>query len=194
MSTQIEYRNNHGKKISPQQLEVAKEFTKVFIENGVLKKEEFYENKRILYVNYYVSSNEDVTELIDNYSSQTSLTIIDTEFHNSYRIENSKTYETSILLFQSRELYDSNNFLICDQDIYIQSGLPKIETTRKFYENDDDMVYIDFSYDENGDINIVTPHTKVSIYDNSQDLNLFNVWFPDFLSENPYYADATFLP
>ena len=172
-----------------------------FVDSGNLRKVEHYSQNILRKIDYYRVGNETDSAILSSLGSTivstVAINIVDVESYGNYIIHTYLYYiqgitdnETEKFLFDSEgktityTAYDANNHQLLGH-------------TEKFLFNSDGEEILGFEYKDDGSINYVwgdlvqntDRRHKGSIYSDEIDL-----YFPDLLAENPYYADATFLP
>ncbi|WP_417942167.1 hypothetical protein [Flavobacterium sp. RS13.1] len=196
MSTTIYYTNNDDQFLTNQQLSFIKEFKKVTNVNNQVKKIEYYENEIINQIDYYKHSSENLLDIFNSLGSNT-VNIITIENDNSYVIMIESYYIESILSNVEKKLL-SDSKVICVQD-YGANNIPKLDTTVKYiYDSLGSKIgeeIFSFRYNADGSLKNVSGIGYPFSNDNQTlDADEIPLYFPNLLIDNPYYANATFLP
>lgn len=193
------YKNGLGSILTSQQVTLMDRYFIHFTQNSILK-----EIHRIdknydaipLHIDYYINENEDPITVKNQLAERTnSFSIVFTSTYQDCQIHDHKDYFDGEHTGNHKILY-RNNLEICWQ-LYLVSGEPELEHTEKYYYDNNGDQKLWFSYNEEGTVSTVTGEPPFEPYDNhitALSYNEFNFYNPDFLSENPYYIDATFLP
>lgn len=176
-------------------------YTIDFVDSGNLRKVEHYSQNRLETIDHYRVGNETDSAILAAFGSglvsSVAINIVDVENFGNYIIHTYIFYikgftdgETRKFLFNSEgktiayTAYDTNNHQVLD-------------FTEKFLFNTEGEEILGFEYNDDGSLNYVwgdlvqntDRRQRGSIYSDEIDL-----YFPDLLAENPYYADATFIP
>lgn len=194
------YKNNFGASVTAQQTILLDKYFIHFLENGVIKEihrvDKNYE-KVPLHINYYINENEDVTTVRNQLIEKTnSFSIVFTSTYQDCQIHEYKNYFNGEYSDSHKILY-RDDLEICWQPCLF-SGEPDLENTEKYYYDSSGNQKLCFFYSiDGGNISSVAGKPPFEPYDNHIDAlsyNEFIFYNPVFLTENPYYIDATFLP
>ncbi|MBN2746084.1 MAG: hypothetical protein JXR34_05100 [Bacteroidales bacterium] len=206
MATEIYYENRYNVSITEQQLVSMDVFKKITTVDGIIKKIESYKNNIITGIEYYLDDGEDETTVLGGLVIlvSNSVSIIERETYLNYRIERIKVFFNSSLKFKSNLLFDSNNNLVCEEEIDISTDQPIYNQTEKTLYDSNNEKILGFDYNADGSIEKIW---GIMVEDRLIYKDLGSVWpeqslsaekiddyFPTLLSNNPYYSDATFLP
>jgi hypothetical protein len=143
-----------------------------------------------------LSDNESIPYILDNCGFEY-VTIVKTTRVEKYKIEELITYDKKELYFIKKILTDQFGSWICRQEYDINATQPILIETDKYYSDpdDNDKTLLEFGYDHDGLIDDVGGELIRKIEDgNLSGLDKFLKYFPNFLLDHPYYADANFLP
>lgn len=195
MATIFLYTNTQDEPVTEQQLNTLNEFNKIYKVDNIIKKIESFKEGSLYQVTHYKEEDESVSDLLNNYSNLQFLEIRERSFLSSFKIENVKNYSNNELTYTSKELFDQNNNLIC-VEILDDNELPIFNETEKYlYQNNEKV--LSFCYKEDGAIKYIWGDL-VENTDQRQkgsiSSEMISTYFPNFLSENPYYSTASFLP
>jgi len=206
MAITIKYVNRYDIEITEQQLESMDVFKKITTVDGIIKEIESYKNNKITDIEYYLDDGEDGTTVLGGLAIlvSNSVSIFERETYLNYRIERIKVFFNNNLKFKSNLLFDSNNNLICDEEIDISTDQPIYNKTAKTLYDSNNENILGFDYNADGSIEKIW---GIMVEDKLIYKDLGSVWpeqslssekiddyFPTLLSNNPYYSDATFLP
>jgi hypothetical protein len=155
----ITYQNINEEELAIEQLNSLNEYYKVFTENQVILKKEFYIDNILKHISHYKNNIESEDLIIKLYSSSDIFySIIEKLDYGNYVVEIEKEYSGIKLTSHSRYLYDSSNNLICQENINLLTGLPKFKETEKYFydfEKDDYFPIITASFNEDGSLDII---------------------------------------
>lgn len=155
----IIYQNINDEDVTIEQLSDLREYHKVFIENEIVLKKEFYIDNILKHIDHYKNDIEREDDIIELYSSSNAFySIIEKTNLGNYFIENNKQYSGIDLKFHSRYLYSKNSNLICQETIDLLTGLPKFDETEKYFydfEKDDYFPIITASFNEDGTLDTI---------------------------------------
>ena len=115
----------------------------------------------------------------------------------NYSIISVRYYKDGVLLNHGRELYDNNNNEICSQFYDLTTNEPLYEDTEKNLYDENNEKILRFEYNENGTLKCVWGDLVLDNADyNVETIYLEDIpsYFPDLLSNNPYYTNANLLP
>ncbi len=145
--------NMDNVEITQQQAAMSDMYWKQYIENNLLKKEEFFIEQKLSYTVHYKTSSETVQDILAAYDG-IDLVIKEIIMIGSKRYIQQRDYSPSgILEKRSNLLYDENNDLIAKEEIDIVSNLPIYNETIKYYFNrqlDPKNELFECSYNEDG--------------------------------------------
>lgn len=192
------YENYLGESITFQQVDLLDDYNKNYYDdNSLLRKIEHYEKKQITSYTYYLNSNETLSMVLEEYKNE-NIDIITRSYFGSYRIEESKDYEKSVLKFYFRKLYDSNNNLICEQEFNISDlKVVPAKTEKYLYVADEELCALGFEYTEDGLVKYIwgqwVENTDKRWTGGIYTAEIFR-YFPTLFTDYPYYSDFEFLP
>jgi len=134
---EIFYENNYNKSITYDQAIASSSYYKVYTENDITKKKEFYENGILKFYEYYKIQNELDIDII-NMFNYTALTFV---IINSYEISNfeaqiRRVYKGNSYLTKQRFLYDIDGYMLCEENFDVSSDQPISKETKKFLFRD----------------------------------------------------------
>ena len=194
----VSYENYLGEPITFQQVDLLDDYNKNYYDDdSLIRKVEHYEKKIISSYTYYLSSNEALSVVLDEFKNE-SVDIITRSYFGSYRIEESKDYTKNTLKFYFRKLYDSNNNLICEQEFSINdlTVLPA-KTEKYLYVVGEELCALGFEYNEDGLVNYIwgqwVENTDKRWTGGIYSAEIFK-YFPTLFTDHPYYANFEFLP
>lgn len=200
MAINIKFENEFEKVITSQQMSNIKNFHKVFEENGILKKKEEYKNNKIVKVIYYAVPDFNEQQIISNVLSNYSSLIDGFEIRV---LENIGTYKKEVQKFFSSTgvfdnflitlLFNQQNSLIYEKQEDIINGIAHYDLRKYFYNLDEQYEFI---YKMNGELSAMKGSNPPFVAENDFAISAdeINVYFPGFLSNNPYYQNANLLP
>jgi hypothetical protein len=176
-------------------------YTIDFVDSGNLRKVEHYSQNRLRTIDHYRVGNETDAAILASLGnaivSNVTINIVDVENHGNFIIRTYLCYIKGATNNQREKfLFDSEGNVISFTS-YNASNHQILGATEKFLFNNEGEEILGFEYNDDGSLNYVWGDLvnrtdrvrKGSIYSDEIDL-----YFPDLLAENPYYADATFLP
>ncbi|WP_337966063.1 hypothetical protein [uncultured Flavobacterium sp.] len=153
------YHNINDEKISSQELSSLSEYYKVFSENEIILKKEFYIDHILKHISHYKNAEESENDIITIYStSNVFYSIIEKINLSNHVLEIHKEYSGTVLTSHSRYLYNNTNDLICIENIDLLTGLPKFKETEKYFydfEKDDYFPIITASFNEDSSLDII---------------------------------------
>jgi hypothetical protein len=193
---EISYTNKLDELISVQQIEYIDSYYKIFSLNGVVKKSEEYEDKKLVGVIYHKDNGELDADILSEFSDlYLELREIETVSTN-YTIIKIRYYNKGNLYNNGRELYDSNNNEICSQFYDLNTNEPIYEETEKYLYNENNERILSFEYNENGTLNYAWGDLNDQYvgFDDTLKAEEIPIYLPDLLSDNPYYTNANLLP
>jgi hypothetical protein len=194
---EISYTNQLDELITEQQIEYINKYHKIFSLNGVVKKSEVYSNKKLYTVIYHKDDGELDADIIGEFSNLfLELREKESVFAN-YSIISVRYYKDGVLYNNGRELYDNNNNEICSQFYDLTTNEPLYEDTEKYLYDENNEKILRFEYNENGTLKCVWGDLVLQNADyNVETIYLEDIpfYFPDLLSNNPYYTNANMLP
>lgn len=155
----IIYQNINDEKITTQQLNNLNEYYKVFQENQIIIKKEFYIDNALKHISHYKNNVETENDIINKYSSTgVFYSIIEKINLSNHLIEVVKEYSGNFLKSHSRYLYNHDNNVICEENLDLSTGLPNCKETEKYFynfEKDDFFPIITASYNEDGSLDMI---------------------------------------
>ena len=195
MSTKIAYTNLWGSPISQQQLTKLNDYKKQIYENDVLKKIETYKNGKFTGGKIYLTSSEDLEDIITQYnnSDEDWASCYDNKMSGDFKFSETVTYLKGTLKFKFREV--TNNILIAYQSIDIVTN-DVLRTAKYYYDEifgDEDVSYqlIKVTYGSCGEVENINSFLdpdevyKLSDYLEQKDLMEVFDW-----NDHPYYHSA----
>jgi len=202
MVISIKFENEFEKLITSQEVNSVNNFHKVFEENGILKKKEEYKNNIILKVIYYIGPNGNehqvIAEILSNYSSLIGgFEIRILENIGTYKKEIQKFFSATGIYdnFLITLLFNQENFLIYEMQEDIINGVAHYDVRKYFYDSLLNDEY-EFIYNGNGELSVMKGSYPPFVAENDFAIsaNEITIYFPGFLSNNPYYQNANLLP
>lgn len=187
----ISYTNPDGLPITYQQSTLLEEYCKVFSLENDKKIIEHYNSGSLELIEYYKTENESLEDILAVYNLDI-LQVISYENINQYVVEFKTVFSTGIPIIIEKSLF-FNNKLICYQE-FNNDGTIDHQFSKKIHHLiDDEELY--FYYESNNNIESIggTPF-PFSEFNQRLELDEFESYFPNFIVDHPYYADATFLP
>jgi hypothetical protein len=175
MSTIIKYQNDIENFITEQQANQLSDFSKLYYENNILKKEETYINNQLEGGVYYLSPDENINEVLTNLGVHLNWAIMSNEqIINGYKVFELRGYNEN---FQndpeySKVVYDYENRVIATVAFDSQTHLTK-GAYKAFYFGgmhvpwDDDDIFFEedarviFSFDTNGSIENISMNVDI---------------------------------
>jgi hypothetical protein len=192
MVTEIYYENGYDKPITEQQLGQMTDYNKAIKIDGALKLKEIFTKNNLVFISYYKDQNESETDAINFIITQYSgiaFEIIDKSTSGAFTIETVKGYDKNGIWNQYELicLYDSQGRLIYEKE----SDDIEVLIKKWYYSYLDQPLLCRYNEDT-GLIETVDLRSAEEEYTLIEDF--INCYMPDFLTNNPYYADATLLP
>lgn len=150
MTTEKKYRNDHGTEITDSQARAIGDFYIEIIVDGVVKTEESYSNNTLFSFIYYMDSNENLEDLVAQYSLKPHTVGFRREIQsqNGYKVFEHLGYQQGQLVAKLITVEDSNEKIICTQGIDIDTDSPT-HSEKVYYDQSGVERYI-FTYDQNG--------------------------------------------
>lgn len=176
-------------------------YTIDFVDSGNLRKVEHYSQNRLDAIDHYRVGNETDSAILASLGtaivSNVAIQIVDVENYGNYMIHTYIFYIKGITDGETRKFLFNSEGKTIAYAAYDASNQQILGATEKFLFNNEGEEILGFEYKDDGSINYVwgdlvqntDRRQNGSIYSDEIDL-----YFPDLLAENPYYADATFLP
>ena len=195
MATTIIFTNEFNEQISQQQLNQLNEFNKVYQVDGVIKKIEFYVDGLLNGIEFH-KDNENLNEIFSILGTNT-VDVIEKNTLNDYLILTRNAYGNGILCYIEKELLLDSK-VICSQRLDA-NNIPKNNETRKYiYDNtgfEPGEEIFNFNYNADGSLNYICGvGYPFSEYNQSLYAMEIPLYFPNLLTDNPYYANANFMP
>lgn len=197
MATNINYTNYLDQPIDQTQIELIDKYNKIYKDDNLIKKVEFYEDKQIKSLIYYrdLETNE---EILNAYSNIELIDIRTRENYGGiYTIEICRAYYNGVLdPIVEKLLKDSNGNVLCTASFNESGNQIALGSTEKYYYENDEKVLC-FDYKDDGTLNYIwgdwvdntDQRVRGSIY-----FDKISLYFPDLIPDNPYYLNADFLP
>jgi hypothetical protein len=150
MTTEKKYRNDHGAEITDSKATAIGDFYIETTVDGVVKTEESYSNNILFSFIYYMDSNENLTDLVAQYSLKPHTVGFRREIQsqNRYKVFEHLGYQQGQLDGKLITVEDSNGKIICTQWIDINSDTPT--HSEKSYYDQNGIESYQFKYDNNG--------------------------------------------
>lgn len=166
------YENNYKKSITYDQAIASSSYYKVYTENGIIKKKELYENGILEFYEYYKLPGELDIDIINtfNYTALT-FVIIDSYEISNFKAQITRVYKGDSYLTKQRFLYDSDGYMLCEENFDLLSDQPISEETKKFLfrdSYDDYFPIMTAHYNIDGTLNFIE-------YDTLSDQD--EIWF-----------------
>ena len=194
---EISYTNKLDELITEQQIEHINKYHKIFSLNGVVKKSEEYNDKKLYEVIYHKDDGELDADILTEFNNLFLELREKESVSTNYSIISVRYYKDGVLLNHGRELYDNNNNEICSQFYDLTTNEPLYEDTEKNLYDENNEKILRFEYNENGTLKCVWGDLVLDNADyNVETIYLEDIpsYFPDLLSNNPYYTNANLLP
>lgn len=194
---EISYTNKLDELITEQQIEHINKYHKIFSLNGVVKKSEVYYDKKLYEVIYHKDDGELDADILTEFNNLFLELREKESVSTNYSIISVRYYKDGVLLNHGRELYDNNNNEICSQFYDLTTNEPLYEDTEKNLYDENNEKILRFEYNENGTLKCVWGDLVLDNADyNVETIYLEDIpsYFPDLLSNNPYYTNANLLP
>lgn len=193
MATTVIYTNSYNEIIVEQQLSSLKDYNKVYKLNGVIKKIESYYNGQFDRVEYFKEDNETLNDIF-TLAGTNSLLITQIELIGNYKIVNSFSYIEGVNTHIEKHLL-LNNKIIC---IHEQQTAGQLYCEKYLFDSDESEIgeeIFSFKYNVDGTLKNISGIGYPFSNDNqTMDADKIPLYFPNLLIDNPYYANATFLP
>jgi hypothetical protein len=204
MEQSVIYCDNLGDSISKEEFGLLERSSIIYLENGEKKKVEYYEGRKMYDVTYYISGEENITDIFESlnpernsYGNEFIHFIKKVKWHNYY-IEEETSFANKKLSSVSKRLYDELSREICEQWYDIDTGQPKTGSTEKcFYDKSEDEKSLWINYESNGQIGLVTGKWVENTdrgWKGYMRGDMLDRYFPGFLEAYPYYRSTNFLP
>lgn len=195
MATTIIFTNEYNEQISQHQLNQLSEFNKVYQVDGQTKKIEFYVDGLLDGIEFH-KDNENLNEIFSILGTNT-VDVVEKETINNYLILIWTVYKEGIVRSISKELLLDNK-VICEQELDANS-IPLNKYTKKYIYDDTGFErgeeIFNFNYNADGSLNYICGvGYPFSEYNQSLEAIEIPLYFPNLLTENPYYANANFMP
>jgi hypothetical protein len=205
MAVTIKYTDYFDRVITNQEIKLLDKYHKIFKENDLTLKVEFYEKNILSTIRYYLQpkdlEHEVVTCLIP--LANDSVEICSRESIRSYNLVRGRMYNKTGLIDKFNELHDKNGNSICYEFCDLKTGQPDSDTEKHLYNDNNDSI-ANFDYHEDGSLKSIwgelvddmiykdpgATWTEQSIYG----LDSINKHFPNLLKNNPYYLNSNLLP
>jgi len=173
---------------------------KVYEENGTILKREEYEGHKLLNVFYYLQDHETEQDAIEtigkDYAGIDGFAVVKTKILNGYTKEINRFYTADGIddEFCITALFDQNNCMIYEQEESYFMGVHDIET-RKYYVEDAKKIF-EFVYKSSGELLLMKGFEAPFVAENNGSITVSEIelFFPDFLSQHPYYKNAEIIP
>lgn len=196
-TTAISYVDDLGDAITKPEFDLLTSRGIAYSENNVVKKVEYFNEGLITFVRYYLADGEDISAVLDSYND-VSVEFITTYRYYKYTIEEVNAYRNKSLKFYSKNLFDEFNNVICEQAYNISTKEPILESTEKYlFNNPDDIFSLGFEYDNLGMLKYIWGNMVDQTDQNQRGTipaDMIATYFPNLLTNNPYYINAEFLP
>lgn len=196
MATNINYTNYLDQPITQTQIELIDKYNKIYKNDNLIKKVEFYEDKQIKSLIYYKDSEQD-SDILDEYVNVKLIDIRMRENYGIYTIEICHIYDNGILdPIIEKLLLDVNGNVLCSASFNENGNQLALGSTEKYYYENAEKVLC-FDYKDDGTLNYIwgdwvdatDQRIRGSIY-----FDKISLYFPDLIPNNPYYLNADFLP
>jgi hypothetical protein len=193
--TTIIFTNEYNEQISQQQLSQLSEFNKVYQVDGLTKKIEFYVDGLLDGIEFH-KDNENLNEIFSILGTNT-VDVVEKVTVDNYLILIWTVYKDGILRSIRKELLLDNK-VICNQELDV-NNVPINQYTKKYIYDDTGFErgeeIFNFNYNSDGSLDYICGvGYPFSEYNQSLDASEISLYFPDLLTENPYYANANFMP
>ncbi len=200
MSEIIKYENEFATPVTVQQVQQLKSFYKVYQVGGTTKKKEQYKDNKITDVVYYLDVNESESQAASSIASQYQVAhfeIRERETYGVYKIEKAKMYKGNGTYdnHKESEIFDAQGRLICEKIESLFNNVQTTETRKYFYDALQDVTY-ECLYNAGGTLTAMKGNRPPFVAENDYTIQAaeMSLYFPGFVTQNPYYANATFLP
>ena len=151
----IVFKDHLEMEIPEEEAGLLEKYSKVFVmSDGMIRKEEFYGNNKLEHIHYYKDIAETEEELRGKLIPyNVPFSIREREKYGDFIIINLISYTKDLIAAKWKFLADADDFIMCTQEIDMDSGKPIYEQTTKYigeYSNDPDPNYCKFNYDSEG--------------------------------------------
>lgn len=152
MAIEKKYRNDHGQEITDSQARAIGDFYIQTIVDGVVKTEESYSDNILFSFIYYVDSNENLADLVAQYSLKPNIVGFRREIQsqNGYKVFEHLGYLKGQPDGKIITVEDSNEKIICTR--WIDINTDSIDYSEKSYYNQNGIERYLFTYDNNGSL------------------------------------------
>lgn len=143
----IQFLNEYGNEIDEQKANFVENFSKRFVENGLIRKEEWYTDGVMTQLTYYANTGENVTNIISSFSNLSLLH--DRQIINGYCVYDVTNYNNGVITSRYKEVQNQDYDIIYFHRININTG--EIENINKIHYLNGETIY-QFLYNANGTI------------------------------------------
>jgi len=196
MATTISFTNYNNEPLSKQQVSASDAYLKVYKINGIIKKIEYYDNGEFDGIEYFKDNSENLNDIFTNLGTN-SLVVTQKENINNYLIKTSISYKNGIVSHTEKEL-SLNGKIICVHELNANNELKIKDCIKYLYDENGSEIgeeILNFRYNEDGSLYAISGSDyPFSEYNQSLYGNDILLYFPNLLTENPYYVNINFLP
>jgi len=147
MTTQIKYTTNYGVEVSMAQMQGLNSFTKQYIIDKILFKEEIYKENQLIGTLFYVSSQLQIQNILQTDPNAR----FKYKYEQSgYVVLNHLVYKNNVLSEKIISVNDESNNTICYQKNNLPGITPNYLTTEKYYYDETGEVKYKFEYRADG--------------------------------------------
>lgn len=205
MAIIIEYTNQYNEFIAKKQAESMSEYNKITKENSIVIKVEYFLDNILNGIYYYLQDGEDEQKKVNELTLLVSrfVEIREREYIGSKILVRERYYLKRRLEAKSNLLIDDKGNELCNEVINLKTNKPNWEKTEKYLYSRDNEVIAGFDYNKDGSLRSIWGDMveNANIYkddgagwnDESIYGSKINEYFPNLLTNNPYYANANFI-
>lgn len=146
MSTTIKYLNEFGEIVNSQQIINMINYSKLFSENGITIKEEFYKNNILESTCFHINSE---SEIVGFLQSNPNATFSFSYFLDIFKINEFIEYKNGLINTKIIHVNNQSNQTIAYQRYIIENNILTLSNIEKFYYENGEKKY-DFEYNSEG--------------------------------------------
>ena len=196
MATTISFTNYNNEPLSNQQASALGEYVKVYEINSIIKKIEYYYDGEFESVEYFKDDTEKLNDIFTALKTNT-LCITQKENINNYTIKISTSYINGIISHTEKELFLDSK-MICVHELDANNQLKINDCIKYLYDDNGSETgeeIFNFHYNQDGTLKCIHGvDYPFSEYNQSLDASEISLYFPNLLTDNPYYININFLP
>jgi hypothetical protein len=149
MAITIEFKNDENTNISEQESKNLVNFRKLTFEEGELKLEEGFTNGVLIYIDYYLTADENISDIISEYGNERININSVCENVGEYLVQKTDSYFMGVLEQKIASVSSASGDLVAIQHLDISTSEPIAGSTRKYiYFNE--LEWYEFQYANDG--------------------------------------------